>query len=67
MEKKYHGIIAPIITPVDEHENVDEEGFRALIEHCIEGGLHGIFVAGSNGECMQLTQDEREHAIRIDV
>ena len=67
MEKKYHGIIAPIITPVDEHENVDEEGFRALIEHCIEGGLHGIFVAGSNGECMQLTQDEREHAIRIAI
>ena len=67
MVKKYHGIIPPIITPVDEHENIDEEGFRALIEHCIQGGLHGIFVAGSNGECMQLTQKEREHAIRIAI
>lgn len=65
MIKKYHGVIPPIITPVDENENVDEEGFRALIEHCIEGGLHGIFVAGTNGECMQLTQKERNRAIRI--
>lgn len=67
MLKKYHGIIPPIITPVDEHENVDEEGFRALIERCIQGGLHGIFVAGSNGECMQLTQRERERAIKIAI
>lgn len=65
MLKKYHGIIPPIVTPVDKNENVDEEGFRALIEHCIEGGLHGVFVAGTNGECMQLTQKERNHAIRI--
>ena len=65
MLKKYHGVIPPIITPVDENENVDEDGFRALIERCINGGLHGIFVAGTNGECMQLTQAEREHAIKI--
>ena len=52
MQKKYHGVIPPIITPVDAKERVDEEGFRALIERCVQGGLHGIFVAGTNGECM---------------
>ncbi len=67
MQKKYHGVIPPIITPVDEREQVDEEGFRALIERCIQGGLHGIFVCGTNGECMQLTQRERDRAIRIAV
>ena len=67
MEKKYHGIIPPIATPVDEHENVDEPAFRALIDSCIAGGLPGIFVAGTNGETMQLTQQERNHAIRICV
>ena len=67
MNKKYYGIIPPIITPVDERENVDEEGFRKLIDHCMDGGLHGIFVAGSNGECMALTQKERDNAIRIAV
>lgn len=67
MNKKYYGVIPPIITPVDVHENVDEEGFRALLDHCIGGGLHGIFVAGSNGETMALTQKERDNAIRIAV
>ncbi|WP_130861073.1 dihydrodipicolinate synthase family protein [Bacilliculturomica massiliensis] len=65
MEKKYHGVIPPIITPIDEKENVDEDGFRRLIDYCIEGGLHGIFVAGTNGETMALTQAERNRAIRI--
>jgi 4-hydroxy-tetrahydrodipicolinate synthase len=36
-----------------------------LIEHCIQGGLHGIFVAGTNGETMALTQKERNRAIAI--
>lgn len=62
--KKYYGIIPPIITPVDEHENLDEEGFRKLLRHCIERGLHGIFVAGTNGETMALTQEQRDRAIR---
>lgn len=65
--KKYHGVIPPIITPVDEKERVDEQGFRALLDHCIAGGVHGMFVAGSNGETMALTQFERDHAIRIAV
>lgn len=63
--KKYHGVIPPIITPIDEKENVDEQGFRALIEHCIDGGVHAIFVGGTNGETMALTQAERDRAIRI--
>lgn len=67
MNKKYYGVVPPIITPIDNKENVDEEGFRKLLNHCIEGGLHGIFVAGSNGETMALTQKERDKAIKITV
>lgn len=63
--KKLFGVIPPIITPVDDHERVDEKSLRLLIHHCIETGIHGIFVAGSNGECMALTQEERDRAIRI--
>lgn len=67
MGKKYHGIIPPIITPVDENENVAEGEFRAILNYCIDGGLHGIFVAGTNGETMALTQKERDRAIQIAV
>ena len=65
MKKKYYGVVPPVITPITEKETVDEEGFRQLIDYCIDGGLHGLFVAGSNGECMALTQAERNNAIRI--
>lgn len=65
MAKKIVGVIPPIVTPVDEDENVDEKGLRLLVRRCIETGIHGIFVAGSNGETMALTQQERNRAIRI--
>lgn len=65
MSKNIIGVIPPIITPVDEQERVDEKALRLLIDHCIENGIHGIFVAGSNGECLALTQQERDRAIKI--
>lgn len=67
MKPKFYGVIPPIVTPVDESENIDEAGFRALLEHCVTGGLHGILVAGTNGETMALTQRERTRAIQIAV
>jgi 4-hydroxy-tetrahydrodipicolinate synthase len=48
MAKKYHGVIPPIITPIDENENVDEKGFRTLLQFCVDHGIHGMFVAGTN-------------------
>lgn len=65
IEKKYSGITVPVVTPVDKNENVDEESYRKVIEHCILGGVHGIFAAGTLGETMALTQSERDRAIRI--
>lgn len=65
MAKEIIGVIPPIITPIDENENVDEQGLRRLIRHCIDHGIHGIFICGSNGECMSLTQAQRDRAIRI--
>ena len=65
MKKKYYGIIPPIISPVDCEEQIDSEGYKDLLEYCIEGGLHGIFAAGTNGETMALTQKERERIIKI--
>ena len=65
MKKEIIGVIPPIITPIDEHEKVDEQGLRRLINHCISHGIHGIFSCGSNGECMSLTQRQRDEAIRI--
>ena len=65
MEKKYHGIIPPIISPVTEKEDIDVEGYQGLLDYCIDGGLQGIFVAGTNGETMALTQQERNKIIGV--
>lgn len=65
MNKKYHGIIPPVISPVDKDENIDVKGYKALLDYCIKGGLHGIFVAGTNGETMALTQRERNRIIEV--
>ena len=44
------GIIPPIITPMNEDESFNEAEFRNQIERQIEGGVHGIFCYGPNGE-----------------
>jgi len=62
---EFKGIIPPIVTPVNENEDVDEGGLRKLIDHCITKGLHGIFIAGTNGEALSLTQEQRDRAISI--
>ena len=31
------GVIPPIITPVDENENVDEDRLKRVIDHVIDG------------------------------
>ncbi len=48
--KDLKGVIPPIVTPVDENENVDEQGLMKVIDHVLAGGVHGVFVMGSNGE-----------------
>jgi len=65
LKQKIYGVVPPIATPIDEHEHVDEKALRALIDYCIEKGLHAIFVCGTNGECLALSQKERNRAIRI--
>lgn len=61
------GVIPPIITPVDADENVDEAGLKRVIDHVINGGVHGVFVLGSNGEFYGLDYENQKRAIEITV
>jgi len=65
--KDLKGVIPPIVTPVDADENVDEQGLKAVIDHVLEGGVHGVFVLGSNGEFYALDFDNQKKAIEITV
>lgn len=51
----YHGIIPPTITPLLPNEQLDKSAVKKLVEHCITGGVHGLFVNGTSGEAMRVS------------
>lgn len=57
------GSYTPLVTPFRDGK-VDLEQFAGLIERQIEGGSHGIVVAGTTGEATSLTVKEREQLFR---
>ena len=61
------GVIPPIITPVDDDENVSESGLKRVIDYVLDGGVHGIFVLGSNGEFYGLDFENQKRAVEITV
>ncbi len=61
------GIIPPIVTPVDEQENVDEAALCRVIDHVLAGGVHGVFVMGSNGEFYAMDKENQKKAIETTV
>lgn len=50
MKLPLKGIIPPLVTPLLENKELDSVGLKNLIEHVLEGGVHGIFLLGTNGE-----------------
>ncbi len=59
LPRPLRGVITAMVTPVDQDLNLDEEGLERLVEHLIEGGVHGIFILGTTGEAPNLPYDVR--------
>ncbi|YCM42648.1 dihydrodipicolinate synthase family protein [Verrucomicrobiaceae bacterium 227] len=57
------GIILPIITPLKDRDTLDVAGLERLLEHVIDGGVHGIFVLGTSGEAPNLSYRLRREMI----
>ena len=62
-QSKIEGIIPALITPMNDDETVNEKGLHVVIDHVIGGGVHGIFVLGSQGESFTLTLEEKKRVI----
>lgn len=54
------GIIPPIITPMNEDESVNVTELRNQVNRMIEGGVHGLFPFGTNGEGYILSGAEKK-------
>lgn len=65
MKPDLKGIITPVVTVFDNNENIDEDGFRTIINHLIDHGVYGIFISGGQGEGFSLTNDEKMRLLDI--
>lgn len=61
------GIIPPILTPMNEEENINEEELRNQVNRLIGAGVHGIFAFGTNGEGYALSESEKEKILEVVV
>ena len=52
-----------IVTPFTEHDSVNVESLKRVIEFHIENGSDGLLILGSTGEAIMLSQDERQRVI----
>jgi len=62
---KFEGIYPPVITPHRADFSIDRDGFVAMLEHLIAGGVHGIIVGGTTGEYYAQTWDERVELMKL--
>lgn len=54
MNMPLSGIIPPMVTPLCDRDTLDVSGLECLIEHIVDGGVHGLFILGTTGEAPSL-------------
>lgn len=59
------GIIVPILTPMDEKEEINEKELRNQVNRMIASGIDGIFAFGTNGEGYILSEEEKERVLAV--
>lgn len=60
----FRGIVPPVITPMHADGSTDFESLDRLVDHLIDGGMHGLFILGSSGQVAYLTDAERDAVTR---
>lgn len=61
------GIIPPILTPMNPDESINLDVLREQIERMIQGGVHGLFCFGTNGEGYILSEREKIEVLEAAV
>jgi 4-hydroxy-tetrahydrodipicolinate synthase len=60
-------IVTAMVTPFDEHGDIDFEATRNLIEYLIANGTDSLVVSGTTGESPTLTTDEKVQLFKFVV
>lgn len=59
----FRGVVPPVITPMNPDGSLDLESLDRLVDHLIDGGMHGLFILGSCGQVAYLTDAERDAVV----
>lgn len=59
MTTELTGILSALATPFAADESIDIAALHRVIDHSINGGVHGVVAGGSTGEFASLLPDER--------
>lgn len=63
-EKTFHGIIPPLVTPLNPDGTVNHDDLAGLVEYLLAAGVDGLFPLGSTGQVAYLTDADRLAVIR---
>ncbi|MGW4730621.1 dihydrodipicolinate synthase family protein [Streptomyces shenzhenensis] len=58
------GVVPPVCTPLTPEGEVDVASLLRLVDHLVEGGVHGLFVLGSTSEAAYLTDRQRRQVVQ---
>ncbi|GGK45216.1 dihydrodipicolinate synthase family protein [Streptomyces flaveus] len=61
------GVVPPVCTPLTPDREVDVPSLIRLVDHLVEGGVHGLFVLGSSSEAAYLTDRHRRLVVETVV
>jgi len=64
---KFHGVVPAMATPFTADHRLDEARVGELIDSYIRAGVHGISVAGSQGEFFALDTDEHIRLLELSM
>src|SRR5438067_12453528 len=65
-DPEFRGIFPYLISPIEEDSGrVRETALRALVDHLIASGVHGLSPLGSTGEFAYLTAEQRAEIVRV--
>ena len=67
MNEKIYGIIAAMVTSMNEDETINEAEIRRQVNRQIAAGVDAVFCLGTNGEFYILSEEEKLEVIRIVV
>jgi 4-hydroxy-tetrahydrodipicolinate synthase len=60
LDERFKGVGVALVTPFDEHENIDYSGLKNLIEFVSEGGVDYLVVQGTTGETSTTSPEEKK-------